>query len=124
MNVGRVLASLGAIALASCISTVPKFVRLPPPETSKGVTVTVDETIRAPFGFVGLSGIVRNDSDRTLQACRITLRSLDAEMEPAGRARVVVENLEAGETRQYRADFQRHLKVVHTVLPPEFRLSW
>ncbi len=86
--------------------------------------MTVDQTVRAPFGFVGFKGSVTNATDKHLASCRITIEVLDHEMSPAGRARVRLVDVAAGETRVYRADLAKILRTVRTVPAPEVRLKW
>ncbi len=122
--IGRMLVAVIALCSTSCISTIPAYVDLPFPVESKGVTVTIDRTIRAPFGFVGVSGTVSNGTDEVLENCRITVRALGPEMNSAGRARTNVKALQPRETRDYAAKFPNPIKLIRTVLKPELRLTW
>ena len=112
------------LLLTSCIQMTPTYITLPGPARRDDVTATVNRAVRAPYGYVGFRGAVMNESERVLPECRITIRVFDHEMNPIGRARATVEDLQPGESRDYYAKFSRTLKIVRTVYEPELRLFW
>lgn len=116
--------SLLALLLASCISTLPTYVDLPPPRETRGVSIEMRDAMRAPYGFVALRGTLTNTTERHLESCKVTLRILDNTMDPSGRAVATVGGVPPGESVEFEAELVKSLKRIHTVLAPEVRPVW